>query len=246
MAIGVCGSRCCVDRRLVGRRGAGDGNRRGQRQRRNGKAVSGALAPRRRHWFAVLRQDALDATADGARPRHGDGAVHRSRSAGHVEQDRRVAGAVVERLHRGVVADHFGKAGEAAVQPPRQRIEPEQGAVELGQQQQIEIAAGHVGPLVRQYRPLRGCGPADAVVRQHDAAAHRHRRGDRRTGANPAACRPGVADGPRRAQELPGQDDTHRQANQHRAGHHEITGHQPEPPGWFAEVPAPRPQASRR
>jgi len=117
----------------------------------------------RRLWPLVLREDAFDAPAYGTQPRHGDGTAHRSRSAGYFEQDCRVAGTIAQGVHRGVVAGQFGKAGKAAMQPPRQRTEPEQHAVQLREQQKIEIAAGHVGPLVRQYRPLRGFGPADAI-----------------------------------------------------------------------------------
>ena len=120
------------------------------------------------------------------------------------------------------------------MQPPRQRIEPEKRPVQLREEQQIEIAAGYVSPLVSQYRPLRQCGPVDAIQWQHYAAADRHRRGDRSAGANAAAFRPGVANGPRRAHEVPGQNDAHQQASKHCSGHDEITSHQPKPPRRFA------------
>ena len=82
---------------------------------RNGRLPEPADPPRRRRFFG---QDALDALADRGRASHCHTEEWLPRESCHVEQDRRIAGTVAQRLDRGVVARQFGKLGEPPVQPP--------------------------------------------------------------------------------------------------------------------------------
>ncbi len=68
-----------------------------------------------------------------------------------IEQYLRVGRLVFNNLERLGVADDFGQFSQPAQLPPRERAEPEHGAIERGQQEDIEVTVGDVGPLMGEH-----------------------------------------------------------------------------------------------
>ena len=110
-----------------------------------------ALAPAHARRLGRAGEDALDATANGAGPRHGNGGGRVLDVAGNVEQDERVGRPVIQLLERGIVADDLRELRQPDELPPGEGVEPEHRAIERRQQQHIEIAVGDVRSLVRKH-----------------------------------------------------------------------------------------------
>ena len=102
---------------------------------------------------------------------------------GDLHQDPRVPGGRTARAAGPLVAGELRHRRQLALQPPRQRVEPEHAAIEARGQCDQRIPAADVRPLVRDHRAQGLERPRPPVARKDDPRrehAGRERRGDDR------------------------------------------------------------------
>ena len=87
---------------------------------------------------------------------------------GHLDEDLGVAARLRYRLHASFIARVLGGDGERALEPPGERVEPEDRAIEPRQQGRQCIATTHVLALVRDDRGERFGRPRFPRKRKHD------------------------------------------------------------------------------
>ena len=132
---------------------------RGEVKQRNAanREQRGGLARKPGAQLARGIEDRVHAAADLAGSRHGEAAGQNAPPSGRealcdFDEHLRVTLAIAEREDAGVVADALGEARQFALQPPCDRMEPEDGLVHSRQQHGQAIAPADVRALVRQHR----------------------------------------------------------------------------------------------
>jgi hypothetical protein len=134
----------------------------------------------------VVAQEAFDPGAQAAGTGHGDCGERPLADGGKFEERLGIGGPAFSDLEGRVVAQCFAEFGEALLEPPAEGAEPENGAVDAGEKEQVEVRALDVGLLMLEnnvqlgWLPLRGCG------RQKDSRRYRYRSGN--AGADADVC----------------------------------------------------------
>ena len=142
-----------------------DDNERGARDGRAGEPCSRMDAPA----ADGEHPEPLPQPRPGHRRRHRrDAATGVGGASGEPQQARRVDVAVVSARDHDRIAGLLGQPGDLPLQPPGQRMEPEDRAVEQRDAGDERIAPAHVLLFVRQHRRQLGLVPVRPVRRQDD------------------------------------------------------------------------------
>ena len=178
---------------------AGRGDRHGEHTRTRDQRL---LAARRRRPRRS-REEPLDAVlqlpvAADRNPLPRQAPAVAANIVGDVDEHARVVSRRAARAAGGLVTRELRDRGELALQPPRQRVEPEHAAIDTRHEREERISSDDVRAFMRDHR-VKGCrGPRAPGRRQNDPRledAGGERRGDDRrlVGDGPV----GQPDGPR-------------------------------------------------
>ena len=152
-----------------GLEGGGEGDQGGHDGQDGERGAPGEAAGERASEIEDGADARFDMGAAGHRDAGGDEAAALTGNlGGDFEQVASIAGAVARRIDGGVVAGLLGQGRELLLEPPGERMEPVQAAVDLGDERDGTVGPLHVHLLVGDHREQLFGRPAPPVGRQED------------------------------------------------------------------------------